>query len=405
VITYSPGGDARKSINNGDTPEILAPAKGPSPAVLAETARALQLIESAQVNGGIMSTVQDPFASLLQTYIAKLAPENQLEEAPGGALEARFDEHDVLGWASSVFTWWKKLRKFAWREPDGLPTPLGNKARVAVFGDWATGLYGAPEVAGSIAKEPYRLVLHLGDTYYSGDDDEVADRLMRVWPRSPHAIHRALNGNHEMYTGGNAYMEAVEREFGQTSSYFALQNDYWTLACLDTAYSDQNLHGRQAEWLQSLIQAASGRRLILFSHHQPFSLRDTQGHKLAARLAAQLETRQVYAWYWGHEHRCALYEPHPVWGFLGRCAGHGGFPYFRSDSDRERLDRPVFVRHPSRNLAPGAEILDGPNPLVPGFEADYGPHGFLTLEFDGPRLHEFVRDAFGNVLRERTIAE
>lgn len=375
------------------------------PEALAEAARALQLIEQAQRQPGVMSTVQDPFASLLQTHLSKFGPSSELPGAQ--ALEVKYDERDVLGWAASVvFDWWKRITEFKFADPAATPGSFPNKARVAVFGDWATGLYGAPVVSKSIVSDPagYQMVLHLGDTYYAGDDEEVDDGLIGFWPRAAGAIHRALNGNHEMYTGGEAYFNAVGREFGQTSTYFAFQNDHWILAGLDTAYKDHDLHGNQAAWIDGLLKQAGGRRLILFSHHQPFSLLDSQGPKLAAKLSNPLKDRGIFAWYWGHEHHCVLYDAHPGWGLLGRCVGHGGFPYFRESLPGGGGSKPVFVRLDTRNGVPGGVVLDGPNPFVKDHENRYGPHGFATLEFDGPHLNEVVRDATGSVLRESQIA-
>ena len=40
--------------------------------------------------------------------------------------------------------------------------------------------------------------------------------------------------------------------------------------------------------------------------------------------------------------------------------------------------------------APSCLVLDGPNPLVKGEEQKFGPHGYLTLNFDGPSLIERV---------------
>ena len=38
-----------------------------------------------------------------------------------------------------------------------------------------------------------------------------------------------------------------------------------------------------------------------------------------------LEADQVLAWFWGHEHNCAVYEPYgPL--TRGRCIGHGAIP-------------------------------------------------------------------------------
>ena len=112
----------------------------------------------------------------------------------------------------------------------------------------------------------------------------------------------------------------------------------------------------------------------------------------------------IFAWYWAHEHICALYEPHPLWGFLGRCAGHGGFPYLRLRLPGSRPEATQFIRVASKALIPAADVLDGPNPYVTGSETAYGPHGFLSLEFDGPKLVERVHSAEGNVLREQVLA-
>jgi len=388
-----------------ERPPSHASAQALEPEVLAETARALQLIEQEQRAPGVMATVQDPYACLLQTHLAKFGAASPM---PGArTLEVKFDEHDALRWAASaVFTWWKRITRFQWTDPVTLASPFPNKARVAVFGDWATGLYGAPEVSRSIAGERagYQLVLHLGDTYYSGDRDEVDEGLIQPWPRAANALHRALNGNHEMYTGGEAYFEAVGREFGQHSTYFALQNDHWILAGLDTAYSDHALHGAQAQWIGTLLAQAGGRRLVLFSHHQPFSLLEGQGPRLVAKLAPFLKDRRIFAWYWGHEHRCAIYDAHPAWGLLGRCVGHGGFPYFRDKLPGAGGGATAFLRVDTRRGVPGAHILDGPNPFIAGHESRYGPHGYASLEFDGPRLNEVIRSATGEVLRAAQLA-
>jgi hypothetical protein len=41
-------------------------------------------------------------------------------------------------------------------------------------------------------------------------------------------------------------------------------------------------------------------------------------------------------------------------------------------------------------VAPSCLVLDGPNPLVKGEEDKFGPHGYLTLDFNGPNLIERV---------------
>ena len=381
--------------------DVQFETREPTPAEVAEMTRALKLLADAQGASGVMAAVQDELTSNLQTFITLQAEKNgRLAPSRSHTLEAQFDERDILGWAGSFFTWWRKLNPFDWKTP-GAPEQLPDSFRLALFGDWATGLYGAPKVAESIAndKDGYQIVLHLGDTYYSGTDGEVKDRLVKFWPEVAGAKNRALNGNHEMYTGGRAYFAAIQ-PFGQTSSYFAMQNKSWILAGLDTSYADHDLHGEQGAWLQALADAAPDKKLVLFSHHQPFSLLDNQGPKLVAKLEKLFTSRRIYAWYWGHEHHCVLYGPHTLYGLRGRCVGHGGFPYFREAKvfGGQTPPKPTWKRLDSRNLVPFGRVLDGGNPYVEGHENEYGPHGYMTLEFDDDELFEIVHDADGTRL-------
>jgi hypothetical protein len=319
------------------------------------------------------------------------------------------DEKDVLGWAASFFSWIQGITKHEWIEAPPEITPIPNKARIALFGDWGSGLYGAPEVASKIAAttDRYHVVLHLGDTYYSGLESEIQTRLLDCWPVVPGAINRSLNGNHEMYTGGKAYFRIALPTFDQKASYFALQNDKWTLAALDTSYVDHDLYGGQAQWLEGLASQLDGRRLVLFSHHQPFSRLDSQGPRLVKKLSSLLSGKKIFAWYWGHEHRCVLYDKHGSWNLYGRCVGHGGFPYFREKAlfGDEVPDKPKFRRVGGKNLVPAATILDGSNPFIPEAPQLYGPHGYMTLEFDGDDLFETVHDANGDVLYAQPLTE
>jgi len=387
----------------GFSAEGYESAQGPPADLISEVSGGLQELEKATLNPDVMGGTETRMASLLQTFFATQA--TKVASTASDGLEAKFDNNDLLGWVGSFFTWWKKIIKADWREAEAAPKQIDNKYRVALFGDWGTGLYGAPVLARSIAADPgkFQLVLHLGDTYYSGDEGEIRERLLQLWPSVPGALNRTLNGNHEMYTGGHAYFDIALKQFGQASSYFALQSDYWILACLDSAYDEHDLHGGQVDWLTKIVANGGDRRLILFSHHQPFSLLDVQGPKLVEKLAEFLDAKRIFAWYWGHEHHCVLYDPHPVWKLLGRCVGHGGFPYFSERFLGDPPEKPRFVRLDSKNLVPGAQVLNGQNPYIRGHEKEYGPHGYVTLEFDGPKLTETVRDADGTTLQERAL--
>src|SRR5262249_22137300 len=159
----------------------------------------------------------------------------------------------------------------------------------------------------------YQLFLHLGDVYYSGTPSEVKERFLALWPRRAGAFSRALNSNHEMYTGGHAYFNQTLKEFEQSSSCFALQNDHWLLVRLDCAYQEHDFAMNQGSWLAGLVAAAGKRKVVLFCHHQPYSLFESQGPKLVEKLDGLLSAGRIFAWYWGHEHRCVVYDKHPLW--------------------------------------------------------------------------------------------
>ena len=370
--------------------------------------------ETARQGPGVMAAVPNQLASLMQSRM--------LEEPPPGnpmligassdtqsAMEVKYDEHDILGWVGSVFTWWRKIVPEPWRSAPETPTPIGNgrHLRLAMMADWGTGLYGAPVCARSIEADSrlFDLLLHLGDVYYSGTQSEVRTRFLDKWPKRPEALNRACNANHEMYTGGEGYFRVLLPAFNQPASYFALQNDAWLLVGLDSAYEDHDLADDQAGWLARIVQAAGDRRVVLFSHHQPFSLFDSQGPKLVTKLGALLAQKKIFAWYWGHEHRCVLYDAHPAWGMIGRCIGHGGYPYFRDNlSGLPTADGPMWRRMEAKNLVPGAIVLDAPNPYVEGEADKYGANGYVTLEFDDRRMNEVIHAPDGTVLRERQLA-
>jgi hypothetical protein len=402
IATYIP----QRGLESAPAAGVLQ-MRGPAPTAgqLGELSRALQLLEEAQGRPGVMTTVPDELAANLQTFMTIMAEQDgRLAPSANETLEVRFDEHDILGWASSFFTWWRRLKPFEWQTPDA-PETLPANVRLALFGDWGTGLYGAPICARSIeADGQYDVVMHLGDVYYSGTGKEMENRFLALWPKVPAARSRTLNANHEMYTGGRAYLDAF-RTFGQKASYFAFQNDHWILAGLDTAYKDHDLHGDQISWLEALAADAPQKKLVLFSHHQPYSLLGGQGPDLIAKLGPLFEKQRVYAWYWGHEHHCVLYGKHPLWGLRGRCVGHGGFPYFREKKvlGDDPPTRTVWKKLPGKNLVPAAQILDGINEHIEDKPGDYGPNGYMSLQFEGPDLFEIVHDPEGRKLWEQPI--
>src|SRR5438105_4478529 len=68
-----------------------------------------RLIANKEVVPGVLVAVDNEGASLWQSFLAERAVEEKAtEEAPAGALEAMFDDHDPR-WVLSFFTWWRGI--------------------------------------------------------------------------------------------------------------------------------------------------------------------------------------------------------------------------------------------------------------------------------------------------------
>ena len=374
---------------------------------------ALSFLEDEPREPGVMVAPNHLPTALLQSFLAERAAEQgKVTPTRAGGYEAKFDERDWVGWAGSFFSWWSGLKKHAWLSAPADPVRMPDGARIALLADWGTGLYGAPVCARSIqqATPAPHVALHLGDVYYSGTKKEVEQRFLALFPQVPGALRRAANSNHEMYSGGHAYFDQALPALNQDASYFALENERWLLVGLDTGYAEHDLAGDQVAWLGRLLDRAdrNGQKVILTSHHQPYSVFEGQGPKLVAKLQPWLESRRIFAWYWGHEHRCVLHARHPVWGLYGRCLGHSGFPYFRESVahtpvERENPDGSRWHSLKAPEGVPEALLLDGPNIYLPGHENRYGPHGYMSLELGQDSLEETVHAADGTVLLRQEL--
>jgi calcineurin-like phosphoesterase family protein len=279
------------------------------------------------------------------------------------------NEHGLRHWVDELKN---RLRRFGpcdirWIEPallhlvtglsqdkhafvDGRPptVPLGDRARVVIVGDWATGLPQARNVARSIKAtldatpvETECHVIHLGDTYYSGTEDEYEHVYLPLWPvpAGSRTGSWSLNGNHDMYSGGHGYFKVLlgDSRFRSQDgcSYFCLGNDHWRFVGLDDSYTDPDvpsLAGSQIEWLSGLVAAEQRPGTILLTHHQPFSAWEVVTSNLAKLVGQALGGKRIEAWIWGHEHRAAVYKPgidyrdYHDFAQYTAIAGHGGVP-------------------------------------------------------------------------------
>jgi hypothetical protein len=230
---------------------------------------------------------------------------------------------------------------------------LPDTCTIALLADWGAHDTAAMNVASQVRATNPDLCIHLGDIYYAGQKNE-AQSFLDLWPMYdssrrilPQFTSFALNGNHEMYSGGRAYFGRVFAAFGQTASYFGLRNRNWQILGFDSAYIDQrlldpeeaqalsrpdSLVGSQWEWLQDKLTGGNGRKTILLSHHQPFSSFEAeQKQSLHFRndvsdLLAASGDAKPFAWFFGHEHKCTIYDDAQV-GFKARLIGNGCIPH------------------------------------------------------------------------------
>ncbi len=375
-----------------------------------EVEAGMAAIRQSEIMPDVMSSPQHAMGSLIQSFAAEHARDfGGYNPAAADALEVKFDEHDIAGWFTSLFDWLKQFRKRPLLPSSSAIGTLPESPSVALFADWGTGLYGAPVIANSIShlEMPLHLVWHLGDVYCAGTKKEEQKRLIELWPKRNGAIMRACNSNHEMYSGGEGFFDLTIPFTEQLSSYFALENERWLLVGLDSAHHDHQLAGDQVAWLTALIVRNPKKRVVLCSHHQPFSLLDKQGPKLSAQLSPLLSTKKIFAWYWGHEHRCVLYKKRDDWGLWGRCIGHGGFPYFRDQFANAPVQTApnglTWRRLEATSASPGGTVLDGPNANIPEHTGAYGPHGFATITLADTHIQEFIHDADGTVVAETRL--
>ncbi len=286
------------------------------------------------------------------------------------------------------------------------PVELAEKARLIVVGDWGSGLPRAQRVA-ELMREQLEAgvddglqvhVIHLGDVYYSGWKREYDKYFFPFWPVEPEEADQvfswALNGNHDMYSGGYGFFEHMladprfRRQAG--SSWFSIENRHWRIVGLDTAWDEQGIHdprterGLQDPQASELARmAAEDRRpFMLLSHHQLFSAYESVGPYLQSRLKPLLDNGRIRAWLWGHEHKCIAYEPFGGVEY-SRCIGHGGVPVYPVPEPPDADPRVAWVER---------DWFDG-------WIERWALMGFAILDFDGADVQVRYIDETGDEKR------
>lgn len=325
-----------------------------------------------------------------------------------------------------------------------------NHVTLCIAADWASATAQAEYIGGKMRALSPDYTIHMGDTYYSGAEEELADNFGNgnmdngssegIWPRG-HCGSFALLGNHEMFSSGRPFLKMIAdpvRRFGvvrdagqesggervtfsgQPNPFFGLYNDQWTILGLDTGYDSLqtkwykrffNLHPnnvdlgipeQQLAWMRAnpdLFKAGKG--IILLSHHQYITAFDgeTEFRRPAEQMKEFLGDRPVI-WLWGHEHRFSIYNRYtPADGkhitAYGRCIGNGSMVNEHLES--RKLNATYAVSR-------GLELYDfraADTVLVGGKPLDIGYNGFAELTLLNEVLEITYWGAYSNGIQHK----
>jgi hypothetical protein len=284
--------------------------------------------------------------------------------------------------------------------------PIADRARLIILGDWGTGLPRARKVADQIRNvleqgREERLeqhIVHLGDVYYSGWKREYENRFLAHWPvdegEADAVTSWSLNANHDMYSGGHAYFETLlkDRRFlrHQSSSFFSLTNTSWKVLGLDTGWDDGGLQEPQPAWVRQQAEEAheAGQKVMLLSHHQPFSVFEKDNSRLQGLLRDVLGRPLVHSWIWGHEHRCVVYGPAENLHY-SCCLGNGGVPVYMLHKEGAPLPPPAAYEYRAR--------------IRSGLES-WALFGFAVLDFDGGQINIRYLDEDGSEHHSQVVS-
>jgi hypothetical protein len=284
-------------------------------------------------------------------------------------------------------------------------TQIDLRARMVLVGDWGSGLPNAVKLAKNIwnshlqpelGRKDLHLV-HLGDVYHAGLPPDYKKNFLKDWPvpsgYEKYVASWCLAGNHDMYSGGHGYFNMLkDSRFSRQnkSSYFLLENDNWQVFGLDTSFDPRDfsgeageLYGEQAAWVAQKRAVAPHKKCLILTHHQPISAYDTVKENLERRLRPIQSNGLIDAWFWGHEHLCAVYDAYekiryPV------LLGHGGFP---EKLKTKRLGAPPLSYEWVSVDAQGYLLF-----------------GFAVLDFDHDKIHVQLRDESNQPRHSFTIS-
>ena len=246
--------------------------------------------------------------------------------------------------------------------------------KIGAAGDWGSGTCESNTVANLMSQDSPDLTFHLGDVYYVGDQEDFHYNVMGIDPppyrqqkgvRFPKGSHTTflMAGNHEQISGMNGLVYAGYNYSGQKTNFGAWFSDHWRFIALDTGYlsiptrpdgerimskeTPAPLPNEVVEWLNTTLNLGDPkdkRGIVLMSHHFPYSDFEKAYLGAAQQLNDILPVDRTVVWFFGHEHRFALYEKLKIkandknsrllgnakhftskYALYGRMVGNGGY--------------------------------------------------------------------------------
>jgi hypothetical protein len=289
---------------------------------------------------------------------------------------------------------------------------LPNNSRVLMIGDWGTHM---PDNAGllrqALKKFNPHAIIHLGDVYYSGTQEECTANILDVLdqiiadvkpPKRPAFF--TIPGNHDYYSGGSGFYQTIDKVNSglagctQPASYFCLRSEdgIWQFLAMDTGHGDRNpaqnrapdLQASEVAWLRDKLENFSG-TTILLSHHQLISayekLNDGPRPYLNESLYATFKPyfERIAAWYWGHEHNLVLYE-NDLQIQAGDLALKKGRLVGCSAYEEAQSEKPYTIHFPAARF-----IKDMPRLQLSKYKTDlqsYYNHAFAILDISPDKI-------------------
>lgn len=175
-------------------------------------------------------------------------------------------------------------------------------ARIGLVGDWGTGAGPAVQVLEQMKTQRPDVLVHLGDIYYSGTDEECRKNfeaiVNHVFDRTASKLPvYTLSGYHDMYSSGAGYYALLKRlndgALTQQASYFCLrtQDDVWQLLGMDTGLHDYSpvsvtdavtfVEAEVQAWHKRRIAEFAGKSILmhqLFSRYSAIGKKDVAGN-------------------------------------------------------------------------------------------------------------------------------